>query len=88
MLITEAVIHDGYIEQQLMFVSESAPILKLRAVRGADGEYQPIVRDYTTGIALAMGDIFYTNPLDCLRAAKNIAINFISENIEKVVPLF
>jgi hypothetical protein len=88
MIITEAVIHDGYIERQLMFISESAPIMKLRAVRGADGKYQPIVRDYATGVALAIGNIpSYTNPQDCLRAAQNIAINFITENIERVVPL-
>jgi hypothetical protein len=87
MIITEAVIHDGYIERQLMFISESAPIMKLRAVRGADGKYQPIVRDYATGVALAVGDIHYRNPLDCLRAAQNLAINFITENIERVVPL-
>jgi hypothetical protein len=88
MVISHPEIHDGYIEQQLMFVSESAPIMKLRAVRGADGKYQPIVRDFTTGITLAIGSIpTYTNPQDCLRAAQNIAITFITENIERVVPL-
>ena len=87
MLITDAVVHDGYIERLMCFVSESAPILKLRAVRTAEGKYEPIVRDYATSVALAVGNIRYVNPKDCLRAAEHIAINFITENIERVVQL-
>ena len=86
MIITAAKIHDGYVEQKLMFVSTSAPILKLRAVRNFKGEYEPIVRDYATGVRLVSGDVRYVNLKDCLRAAEHLAINFITDNIEKVVP--
>jgi hypothetical protein len=63
----------------MSFVEDSAPVVKLRAVLTAEGKYKPIVRDYNTGLALVVGMIRYTNPQDCLRAAQNLAINFISE---------
>jgi len=85
MVITVAKIDDGYVEQLLHFVSTAAPILRLRAVRDAKGQYIPIVRDYGTGSAMARGEIRYTNPQDCLRAAKNMALSFITESAEKVV---
>ena len=89
MVITAAVIHDGYIEQFLCFTGDSASILRIRAVRGANGKFKPIVRDMVTGIALAVGGIpdGYDDPQDCLRVAQDLAIGFITENIEKVVPL-
>ena len=87
MIITQALVHDGYVERHLKFLSVSAPILKLRAVRGADGKYEPIVRDYATGARLVSGGIRYTSQRDCLRAAEHLAVNFITENIERVVPL-
>ncbi len=86
MLITEAVIHDGFVEQQLSFVCGATPILKLRAVRNAEGKFKVVIRD-ANGMALVVLDApSYANSQDCLRAAERAAVNFIIENLERVVP--
>jgi hypothetical protein len=87
MVITEPVLYDGYIEREMALVEDAAPIIKLRAVLTSEGKYKPIVRDHNTGHALVVGMIKYTNPQDCLRAAQNLAINFMTERLNVIEQL-
>jgi hypothetical protein len=87
MVITGASIEDGYIERIVSLLEDSTPVLKLRAVLHSDGKYKPIVRDFNTGMAVAVGNISYQNPQDCLRAAQNMAINFIETSLKGITQL-
>jgi hypothetical protein len=87
MIVTAPEKQDGYVECQMSLVEDAAPIIKLRAVLTSEGKYKPIVRDHNTGHALVVGMIKYTNPQDCLRAAQNLAINFMTERLNVIEQL-
>ena len=46
---------DGYEESIISFEENTTPILKARVVLQSDGNYLPLLRDYQTGVILAVG---------------------------------
>lgn len=48
--------NEGYYESLVSVDENKAPILKARAVKDCDGLYQPIIRDYSTGVLLDVGE--------------------------------
>jgi hypothetical protein len=83
MHITESRVDDGYVERIVSLFGNTTPIFKIRAVRTASGEYISLVRDFNSGACLARGEIRYMNVQDCLRAARNMAVDLILQCVEK-----
>lgn len=48
--------NDGYYESLVSVNESETPILKARAVKDGDGLYQPVIRDYKTGVLLDIGE--------------------------------
>lgn len=48
---------DGYVESIVSIRHDLGPILKVRAVRNEAGKFEPVVRDYQTGIVVAASNL-------------------------------
>lgn len=81
MYFTNYVKHDGYYESLCSLKEGLGPILMCRAVKDSRGNYEQIIRDYTTGKMVAS-----KRCKTSLHVAKNIAhglaVKFIKSEID------
>ncbi len=88
MYFTEYVRHDGCYESLCSLREGLGPILKCRVVLDSEGNYELIVRDYTTGKMVASkrcGDS-PTVPATAKMQAQELAIKFIISEIREELP--
>ena len=80
MYFTKYVKHDGYWESICSLQKGLTPVLKCRAVRRSDGNFDSIVRDYSGGMMVAC-------KIGCMirsiakNMAQNLAVDYIGSEM-------
>jgi hypothetical protein len=83
MYYTKPTTEDGYVEVIVSLHKDTSPIFKLRAVLDAEGFYNPVLRDYKTGIFLDGGYGATKIPNDGLKDCKELMKRYLQNNISK-----